>query len=81
MEEPGAVEADPDAIAARLNAPHVGAEYRVVLYEQDPDARLLEGRRGGEPLTMGDALAELLADITEAARTIGTMLQTANGRS
>lgn len=81
MEEPGAVEADPDAIAARLNAPHVGAEHRVVLYEQDPDARLLEGRRGGEPLTMGDALAELLADITEAARTIGTMLQTANGRS
>ncbi len=29
---------------------------------------------------MGDALAELLADITEAARTIGTLLQTANGR-
>ena len=24
---------------------------------------------------MGDALAELLADITEAARTIGTLLQ------
>ena len=36
--------------------------------------------RGGGPLTMGDALAELLADITEAARTIGTLLQTANGR-
>ena len=27
---------------------------------------------------MGDALAELLADITEAARTIGTLLQTSN---
>ena len=26
---------------------------------------------------MGDTLAELLADITEAARTIGTLLQTA----
>jgi hypothetical protein len=32
-------------------------------------------KRGGEPLTMGDALAELLADISEAARTIGTILQ------
>jgi hypothetical protein len=30
--------------------------------------------RGGQPLTLGDALAELLADITEAARTIGTIL-------
>jgi hypothetical protein len=30
--------------------------------------------RGGGPLTMRDALAELLADITEAARTIGTIL-------
>jgi hypothetical protein len=27
---------------------------------------------------MGDALAELLADITEAARMIGTLLQTTN---
>jgi hypothetical protein len=34
-------------------------------------------QRGGAPLTMGDALAELLADITEAARTIGTLLQQA----
>ena len=29
---------------------------------------------------MGDALAELLADIIEVARTIGTLLQTTNGR-
>jgi hypothetical protein len=29
---------------------------------------------------MGDALAELLADIIEAARTIGTLLQPATGR-
>lgn len=36
--------------------------------------------RGGGPLTMGDALAELLADITEAARTMGALLQTATGR-
>jgi hypothetical protein len=34
-------------------------------------------KRTGAPLTMGDALAELLADITEAARTIGTLLQAA----
>ena len=36
--------------------------------------------RGGGPLTMGDALAELLADITEAARTIGTLLPPPTGR-
>ena len=44
------------------------------------DYVLAAEKRGGGPLTMGDALAELLADITEAARTIGTLLQTANGR-
>jgi hypothetical protein len=37
-------------------------------------------RQGGDSLTMGDALAELLADIAEAARTIGTLLPTTNGR-
>jgi hypothetical protein len=36
---------------------------------------------GSEPLTMGDALAELLADITEAARTIGTILQAGRQRT
>ena len=35
--------------------------------------------RCGQTFMMGDALAELLADITEAARTIGTLLQTATG--
>ena len=44
------------------------------------DYVLAAERRGGGPLTMGDALAELLADITETARTIGTLLQAANGR-
>ena len=34
-------------------------------------------QQNGQPLTLGDALAELLADITEAARTIGTLLQPA----
>jgi hypothetical protein len=29
---------------------------------------------------VGDALAEFLADISEAARTIGTVLPTTNGR-
>jgi hypothetical protein len=29
---------------------------------------------GGGPLTMGDALAELLADITEAPRTVGRLV-------
>jgi hypothetical protein len=38
-------------------------------------------KRGGQTLTMGDALAELLADITDAARTIGTLLQTSAERS
>ena len=44
------------------------------------DYVLAAEKRGGEPLVMGDALAELLADITEAARTIGTILQTATER-
>jgi hypothetical protein len=37
-------------------------------------------RQRGQTFTLGEALAELVADITEAARTIGTLLQTANGR-
>ena len=44
------------------------------------DYVLAAERQSGQTLTMGDALAELLADITEAARTIGTLLQTATGR-
>jgi hypothetical protein len=39
------------------------------------DSVLAAEKRGGEPLTMGDALAELLADITEGARTIGTLIE------
>jgi hypothetical protein len=38
-------------------------------------------RQSGQTLTMGDALAEILADIAEAARTIGTLLQTATEQS
>jgi hypothetical protein len=44
------------------------------------DYVLAAEKRNGEPLTMGDALAELLTDITDAARTIGTLLQTATAR-
>lgn len=36
--------------------------------------------RSGQALTLGDALGELLADITEAARMIGTILQQVGGR-
>jgi hypothetical protein len=36
--------------------------------------------RTGAPLTLGDTLAELLEDIAEAARTIGTLLPTTNAR-
>jgi hypothetical protein len=36
--------------------------------------------RSGQTLALGDALAELLADITEAARTIGTILQQVGDR-
>jgi hypothetical protein len=35
--------------------------------------------RGGQALTLGDALGELLTDITEAA-TVGTILQQAGDR-
>jgi hypothetical protein len=37
-------------------------------------------RQRGQTFTLGEALAELLADITEAARTIGSLLQTTSGR-
>ena len=39
------------------------------------DYVLAAEHQGGQTLTMGDALGELLEDITEAARTIGTILQ------
>jgi len=44
------------------------------------DYVLAAEKRGGETLTMGDALAELLADITDAARAIATVLQSTTGR-
>ena len=44
------------------------------------DYVLAAERQRGQTLTPGEALAELLADITEAARTIGTLLQTTTGR-
>jgi hypothetical protein len=34
-------------------------------------------QRNGASLTVGDALTELVTDISEAARTIGTILQPA----
>jgi hypothetical protein len=44
------------------------------------DYVLTAEQRNGGALTMGDALAELLADITEAARTNGMLLPTVTGR-
>ena len=43
----------------------------LIYYELPPD------KQGGQTLTLGEALGELLADITEAARTIGAILQQA----
>ena len=42
--------------------------------------RVRRRKRSGQTLTMGEALTELLADITEAARTIGRLLQPAGPR-
>ena len=39
------------------------------------DYVLAAEKQSGQTLAMGDALTELLADITDAARTIGTILQ------
>ena len=44
------------------------------------DYVLAAERQRGQTFTLGDALAEFLTDITDAARTIGTLLQTAAGR-
>jgi hypothetical protein len=43
------------------------------------DYVLAAERQRGQTLTLGEALAELVANISEAARTIGTLLQIANG--
>ena len=42
------------------------------------DYVLAAEQRNGVALTLGDALAELLRDISDAARTIGTRLQPSN---
>ena len=56
-------------------------QQRIVHRSALMDYVIAAEKRSGQPLTLGDALAELLADITEAARTIGTILQAAgNGR-
>jgi hypothetical protein len=49
-------------------------QQRILHRTQLIDYVLAAEQRNGGTLTMGDALAELLADITEAARTIGTIL-------
>ena len=44
------------------------------------DYVLAAEKRGGAPLPLGDALAEILNDISAAAHTIGLLLPTTNGR-
>ena len=73
---PGALAPAPLAQVDTLRRPQQRILHRSALI----DYVLAAEKRGGVPFTMGDAPAELLADITEAARTIGTLLQTANGR-
>ena len=49
-------------------------------FERQEILRLqLVAKQSGQPIAPGEALAELLADITEAARTIATILQRAGG--
>jgi hypothetical protein len=50
-------------------------QQRILHHSTLVDYVLTAEIRSGGPLTMGDALAELLGDITEAARTIGAILQ------
>ena len=65
------------AVAASL--PQVEAlrrqQQRILHRSALVDYVLTAESRNGGPLTMGDALGELLADIIEAAHTIGTVLQ------
>ena len=53
-------------------------QQRILHHSALIDYVLAAERQSGQTLTIGDALTELLADITEAARTIGTFLQTKN---
>ena len=56
-------------------------QRRIVHHSTVIDYVLAAEKHAGQTLMMGDALRELLADITQAARTIGTLLQqVGNGR-
>ena len=72
---------EPDAAAWLIHVDALHQQQRILHRTVLIDYLLAAERRGGGPLTMGDALAELLADITEAARTIGALLQNTNGRA
>jgi hypothetical protein len=50
-------------------------QQRILHRTQVIDYVLAAEQRNGGTLTVGDALAELLQDITDAARTIGAIVQ------
>jgi hypothetical protein len=68
---------------ARASLDHVDAlrrqQQRILHRTELLNYVLTAEKRSGAPLTMGDALAELLGDIAEAARAIGTLLPATNG--
>jgi hypothetical protein len=71
----------PDPPAPRIPVDALRRQQQRILHHSTiVNYILMAETRSGAPLTMGDALAELLGDISEAARTIGTILQTTNGR-
>jgi hypothetical protein len=65
-------------VAAAVPFPQLAAlerqQQRILHRTQVIDYVLVAEQRNGATLTLGDALAELLADISDAARTIGTIL-------
>jgi hypothetical protein len=78
---PTAVIPDPSAPGPLLPVDALRRQQQRILHRATIIHYVLTGERpSSDPLTMGDALAELLADIAEAARTIGTLLPTMNGR-
>jgi hypothetical protein len=77
VRQPAATRATPGplpAVFARDQLDVLTSQQQRILPSQCVD-RLRDAAetRGGQPLALGDALGELLADITEAARTIGTI--------
>jgi hypothetical protein len=68
----------PPPILAREQVDALTRQHQRILHRASLiDYVLAAEKQAGQTLTLGDALAELVADITDAARAIGAIVQQA----